>query len=300
VLLVDNSATVVYDPDKISEADIIQHIEDVGYDAKAVSRTSTPAIQPQIVSKDVSSGQPDATRQIRLYKVNLSIGGMTCASCVNTITHMLKNLKGVKESNVDLMNNSGYAIVEDKDLASTIENEIEDLGYEAKIMDVEPVTVQSSSQSDEEERQPRVTHVKIEGFFCEHCPAKANQVLEDLSKRFQITFTPSTLNNPVSTLTYIPSPPDFTLRTIRRAITELGFTISVVKPETLQDRAKLAQARERKRILLRSFAHHSRPFRPCHSHTIRHWSVLLRKGIQKLARCVEEAQRKGRYEESLD
>lgn len=253
VLLVDDSATVVYEPDKISEAEIVEHIENVGYDAKAVSSTPANEFSPRLGSKHGQTGKPAAPRQTGPYRINLSIGGLTCSSCASTITNMLKNMKGVKESNVDLMGDSGYAIVEDKDMASTIENEIEDLGYEAKVMNVEQVIDQSNDKNANKDgrQQPRIVHVNIQGYFCEHCPTKANKVLEDLAKHFRIIFTPSTLENTVSTLTYIPNPPDFTLRTFRRAITELGFTISVIKTETLQDRAKLAQLRERKRILMR-------------------------------------------------
>lgn len=162
-------------------------------------------------------------------------------------------MKGVKDHNVNLMSSSGYAIVEDKSLASSIASEIEDLGYEAKVMSVELVKDDSQEKGKgvDSQRPARTVHVKIEGFFCEHCPAKANKVLEDLSKRLKVEYTPSSLERHVSTLTYFANPPDFTLRTIRRAIAELGFTMTIERSETSQDRARKAQARERKRILIR-------------------------------------------------
>lgn len=253
VILLDNSATIVYDSALITEGKIIEHIEDCGYGASLISSEPIAANTQFSSNGSAASGKSRAKAKPGLYRVNLSIGGMTCASCVGAISNMLKNMSGVKDYNVDLMGSSGFAVTEDKSLAQTIASEIEDLGYEAKVMSVEPIQDdhQEKSKEPESTRSTRTVHVKIEGFFCEHCPAKANKVLEDLSKRFKITYTPSSLDKPVCTITYTANPPDFTLRTIRRAIAELGFTMSVEKPETSQDRARKAQARERKRILIR-------------------------------------------------
>lgn len=332
VVLVDNSATVVYDPSVITEEQVIEHIEDSGYGANLISSKPVPGSPSSTPVGLRSKGKsPDsAIPAQRRYRVNLSVGGMTCASCVGSISNMLKNLKGVKDYNVDLMGSSAYAVVEDEAMAQTLASEIEDLGYEAKVMDIEDLSTKpmyrvklsiggmtcascvgtignmlrnlagvkdyivdlmggsgsalvedkamaetivkeiedlgyeakvmaveevkgngAATGEEETTRRARTVHVKIEGFFCEHCPAKANKVLQDMSKRFDISYTPSSLEDPASTLTYTANPPEFTLRTIRRAIAELGFTLSVVKPETSSDRARQAQKRERRRILIR-------------------------------------------------
>jgi Cu+-exporting ATPase len=40
--------------------------------------------------------------------VELSIEGMTCASCVGTITNMLQNVRGVESYHIDLIERIGY------------------------------------------------------------------------------------------------------------------------------------------------------------------------------------------------
>ena len=166
VILVANLATVVYDPAIISENEIVEIIENAGYSAKFIS--SKLVID---YSHSAPQGRSKQSKlQTSLYRVNVSIGGMTCASCVGAIGNMLKNMKGVKEYNVNLMSSSGYAIVEEKSLATSVASEIEDLGYEAKVMSVELVKDdnQEKGKGPESQCPVRTVHVKIEGFFCEH------------------------------------------------------------------------------------------------------------------------------------
>lgn len=259
VLLVDNSATITYDPGLLTEADIISAIEDLGFEATCVSKKSVPGRRTD--GKDVQthkSTTPIRDSSVEGYRLQLSIEGMTCASCTGAVSNLLKSMKGVKDYEVNLIGACGTVTVEAEELAATVQSEIEDLGYDCKIMSVEAINRVPDKQVGQEKDvsgvsmvDVRTVKIRIEGFFCEYCPAKANRVLEDLSERFDITFTPSTLDDPISTLTYTADPPAFTLRTIRSALTELGFSLAVVKPETLQDRARLAQKRERQRILLR-------------------------------------------------
>jgi len=255
VLLVDDSATVVFDPHLTSEEDIIATIEDLGFEATCVSKASQTAESKSAAALGSHTRGRHEGPDERGYRIKLSIEGMTCASCTGAISNLLKGMAGVSDYDVDLMSGSGVATVATKEMAGTVQSEIEDLGYDCKIMSVTSLakehTANDAQPTTSSQDTSRTVDVRIEGFFCEHCPAKANRVLEDLSKRFDISYTQSTLQNPASTLTYIADPPAFTLRTIRSAITKLGFTLSIVKPETLQDRARLAQKRERQRILIR-------------------------------------------------
>lgn len=63
---------------------------------------------------------------------------------------------------------------------------------------------------------------------------------------------------PILTLTYTPSPPDLTIRTIVKAIEGAGdsaspFTAAIHRPPSLEDRARYMQRREQKHILQRLF-----------------------------------------------
>ena len=65
-------------------------------------------------------------------RVDVPIGGMTCASCVATIEHGVKDLPGVKEVNVNLATERG-TVVYDPDLVnvSKIVDTVNDPGYNA-------------------------------------------------------------------------------------------------------------------------------------------------------------------------
>jgi Cu+-exporting ATPase len=65
---------------------------------------------------------------------------------------------------------------------------------------------------------------------------------------------PPTLQDPVIRLTYEPSPPAFTIRDIVSAIVSCGsspFKVTVHKTPTLEDRARLLRAKEKRSLLYR-------------------------------------------------
>lgn len=257
VTLAYNTATVVFDSTVTTLEQIKEDIEDLGYDAavsssRAVTAKHPPPILPTQPEHDATGKLPDGNDGI--FRATLSIGGMTCASCVSAVGNALTGIDGLLDYSVDLLGSSASINVTAVTVVGRVRDEIEDAGYDCAILAVEevkpPRTVEAEQPSRGEESK-RTVDVTISGFFCEHCPAKANAALLDLSKRFDIFYTPSTLANPASSIMYTPSPPSLTLRTIRSAMTELGFALDVVKRETLQDRARQAQKEERRRLLIR-------------------------------------------------
>jgi copper chaperone len=66
-------------------------------------------------------------------KTNLTVEGMSCEHCVNSITKAVGALKGVATVNVDLQNKQ-VAVAYDPQLISihNIKEAIEDQGYEVK------------------------------------------------------------------------------------------------------------------------------------------------------------------------
>ena len=255
-MLVDDSATIVYDPGKITKEQILGTIEDLGYGTKCLSERLLKDLPSEVVRSGPrlsSTSQHDHTQ----VEITLSIGGMTCASCVGAINNMLSAMEGISKHEINLMDGSGKVVAESEGLAETVRSEIEDLGYDCKIMNLDSLTglhhgiAGRSKDSMTSRENMRTVNIRIQGFFCDHCPAKTNRVLESLAEQFQFSCTPSSLVRPESTLTYRADPPKFTLRTIQHALAQLGFTLQVIKPETLQDRARSVQRRERSRILLR-------------------------------------------------
>lgn len=95
----------------------------------------------------------------KLFKVSASLGGMTCASCVNAVNEQVKLLPFIKSFNVSLMNNSAeFVITEPKVNVDKIKNAIEDAGYEFSVVSIMPVVTVKS--------QSRTVNLSVTGMFC--------------------------------------------------------------------------------------------------------------------------------------
>ncbi|KAM1571086.1 hypothetical protein ACFX10_036014 [Malus domestica] len=123
VALLQSRADVVFDPRLVKDEDIKNAIEDAGFEAEVIPEPSASGTKPH----GTLSGQ-------------FSIGGMTCAACVNSVEGILKGLPGVKRAVVALATSLGEVeydpLVISKD---EIVNAIEDAGFDASL-------VQSSQQ----------------------------------------------------------------------------------------------------------------------------------------------------------
>ncbi|KAJ6389259.1 hypothetical protein OIU77_027572 [Salix suchowensis] len=118
VALLQNKADVVFDPALVKDDDIKNVIEDAGFEADILS-------EPGILKTN-----PDGT-----LLGQFTIGGMTCAACVNSVEGILRSLPGVKRAVVALATSLGEVeydpIVISKD---DIVNAIEDAGFDASLV----------------------------------------------------------------------------------------------------------------------------------------------------------------------
>lgn len=106
VTLLAQRAQVKYDPRKISPAQIVALIEDVGFTAQEEDQRT----------------------------VVLNVGGMTCAACVNTVESALRSIPGVAHVSVNLLTQRakvtfGKNAVALRDLIETVE----EVGFEASL-----------------------------------------------------------------------------------------------------------------------------------------------------------------------
>ncbi|KAK3432528.1 hypothetical protein EUGRSUZ_D00027 [Eucalyptus grandis] len=123
VALLQNKADVVYDPSLVKEVDIKNAIEDAGFEAEILPEPNS-----------------SKTKQQTTLLGQFTIGGMTCAACVNSVEGILRSLPGVKGAVVALATSLGEveydpAVISKDDIV----NAIEDAGFEASL-------VQSSQQ----------------------------------------------------------------------------------------------------------------------------------------------------------
>ena len=94
-------------------------------------------------------------------RVALSVDGMTCASCINTITGLLSDIPGVSDIVVSLLGKAATAVIPNAALASQLAEAINDGGYEAEVVSVQPLHALDAQAT--EETGPRTVSLRVEG-----------------------------------------------------------------------------------------------------------------------------------------
>lgn len=230
VTLLTNSATLVYTGPRSNIDKIIESIEDIGFEASLDEVKDNSRVE-----KSPPTG----------FVADISIGGMTCGSCVGTVTTALEELSFVTNVSVNLMSNSGRVEFKAQDDIGKILEKIEDIGYDASVSRVQPL-----ESDDVSSTRSRTVSIRVDGMFCHHCPEKVAASLRDLPE-VEVEDTLS-VKNPILKITYTPSP-TLTIRSILSAInaTHDSFTASVYRPPSIEDRSREIQQHERRRLLSR-------------------------------------------------
>ncbi|KAI8682737.1 hypothetical protein NCS56_00397000 [Fusarium sp. Ph1] len=182
-----------------------------------------------------------------LWRVTLSVGGMTCAVCVNTITEEIQKYPWISKVVVNLVSNSATIDYTDGDRTQDIVDAIEDLGYDAAIDQV--VNLDEQKQSADE----REVEIRVDGIFCSRCPDRIITTLKGLAPdRLQIYQEPS-VKNPIVRLRYTPKAPEFTVRHILQAIeaADEALKASIYHPPTLEERSRAIRAKHQRALLYR-------------------------------------------------
>ncbi|XP_057971296.1 copper-transporting ATPase RAN1 [Malania oleifera] len=114
VALLQNKADVVFDPKLVKDEDIKNAIEDAGFDAEIL---------------------PEPSKASGTLLGQFTIGGMTCAACVNSVEGILGKLPGVKRAVVALATSLGQVEYDPTVISKDgIINAIEDAGFEAALV----------------------------------------------------------------------------------------------------------------------------------------------------------------------
>ncbi|TID16900.1 putative copper-transporting ATPase HMA5 [Venturia nashicola] len=238
VSLLTNSAVVVFDGGKEKADDIVETIEDTGFD---VTLEKLEQEKPKTIAK------PKQQQESDLWRGQWAIGGMTCSACSGSITSALKLNTWIQSVDINLLSNSGTIVFHGKGNADVITGAIEDVGFDATLDSVVAVSDTHVEAVDRE------VFFEIEGMYCHHCPERIIEALrEDYGTEVEVEKEPST-DDPIMKLRYTARAPVFTIRSIFRTINAVdpAFFVSIHHPPTIEDRAKAMHARERKRILLR-------------------------------------------------
>ncbi len=112
------------------------------------------------------------------FTARISIGGMSCASCANSITAEVQQLDFVKEVNVNLLNNSAsLTYVGPKENIDKIVEQIDDIGFEASLDEVSPI---SRAPASPVSSAKFVSEIAITGMTCGSCVGGVTRGLEEL------------------------------------------------------------------------------------------------------------------------
>ncbi|KAF8195942.1 heavy metal translocatin [Mycena galopus ATCC 62051] len=255
-------SVTVHHLETLSADDIQAAILDAGFDVDlpqndpgTSKRHETHLQQCTLCQKERANEAHDRPNELQLppsrFRLTISVGGMTCASCVQSITRTLSELEGITDVVVSLLESSATAVIDRKELSEAASEAIEDCGFEAHIMSVEPIV---ASRRDDPNDTSRTVSLRVGGMFCKHCPMKAMAALEALGPRVVVVTPLTSYTDPVVTLSYEPGPPSFTIRTIIAALESANsppFDVTIHRPPSLEERAKAMHAREQRRLLLR-------------------------------------------------
>ncbi|ODV95301.1 hypothetical protein PACTADRAFT_50045 [Pachysolen tannophilus NRRL Y-2460] len=208
---VSNVATVIL-PNKQLVNNIIANVKDIGYSCSLI----------ELLPIERSTK----------YKITAAIGGITCAACASAINTAVKDLPFVSECAVNIVSKTGIFILDSdsKETLDRLKDSIEDIGYEFEL--VESVKISHASK----QIQSRTVNLKIDGMYCEHCPEIINDFLKSYGDAIVIN-NPISLSNPYVKFTYIPAPPDLTIRSLLKKINELSpvFKVELVKLVALDE-----------------------------------------------------------------
>ncbi|OLN85262.1 putative copper-transporting ATPase HMA5 [Colletotrichum chlorophyti] len=206
--------------------------ESAGYSRSGSSSASS--------SRRLLNGHPMASK----WRATLSVGGMTCASCVNAVKDELNKREWVDEASVNLVTNSATVIFTDKDNAAKITTIIDDIGYDAILEDLTELGGECGKDDEGEDvdganKTWRAT-VAIGGMTCASC---SNAIAEQLNKK---AWTSNVAVNLVTNSATV----DFTVEgkqdEIVQSIEDMGYdatlnSVSIVKSDNNDAKERTVQ-----------------------------------------------------------
>jgi P-type Cu+ transporter len=149
---------------------------------KMVKSSTVPADSPQqtpfqdCLPQAATTNGTDYSRELR-HRLALSVGGMTCASCITAITEALSQLSGVRDVSVLLLGHSATAILDNNVIVGDILEAIQVIGYEADVESLQPLNSGITSRKMDESLHVTLSVI---GMTCAACPSIIIQLLSEL------------------------------------------------------------------------------------------------------------------------
>jgi P-type Cu+ transporter len=171
--------------------------------------------------KDHSSNVP--------HRLTLSVGGMTCASCVIAVTQALTGLYSVHDVSVSLLGSSAVAILNDKAMVADVLEGITDIGYEADVASLQPLNMDATTV---EMGRPLHVSLSVGGMTCTACSTTITRLLseQDGVTDISVSLIGKSASLVVKSMELIP--------VIQDIIERAGYEASVVSMEPVKITSK--------------------------------------------------------------
>ncbi|KAI2876754.1 hypothetical protein CBS11852_10408 [Aspergillus niger] len=159
----------------------------------------------------------------------------------------IATLRASYSVDINLLSNSATVIFEGKDHLPEIARVIDDIGYEATLNDV------SELDRTLYRNRPREIAIHVSSMYCDHCPPRILGYLKQCAGEVKVEKILS-VTDPILEVSYTPNAPDFTIRHILASIStaDPNLKASLHHPPTLEERSQKINAREQRRLLLRT------------------------------------------------
>lgn len=216
------------------------------YDGSRTSETET-LVQP---TPSIAEHKPPLpSRSSDEFKAVISIGGMTCSSCVNAITAEVEGLEFTKDITVNLLTNSASLVYfGPRSNIDKVLERIEDIGFEAS---VDQINDNSPTRSPE----GYVAELAIGGMTCGSCVAAITSALEELP------FVSQSSVNLMSSSARVEVKARENIADVIEKIEDLGYdaSLSSVQPLVASDDSNTTRSRTVAIRVDGMFCHHCPP-----------------------------------------
>ncbi|PLB38496.1 putative copper resistance-associated P-type ATPase [Aspergillus candidus] len=221
------------------------------------SLSDTEPLAPQV--SDAASAEGSATMRVTpssqppkdhgRFRARVSIGGMSCASCVNSITDEVKHLDFVLDVTVNLLTNSATLVYRGpQENINKVVEQIDDIGFEASVDEVS--SEEMASPSDQRPPSTFVAELAINGMTCGSCVGAVTRGLQEL---------PFVTDVSINLLTHggrVEFKGRDNLDTLTEKVEDLGYDVSV---NSVSPTAAVADETETRSIAIHidgMFCHH--------------------------------------------
>ncbi|KAF3939006.1 hypothetical protein ABW19_dt0205327 [Dactylella cylindrospora] len=191
--------------------------------------------------------RPEEPKDDEKWLATLSIQGMTCSSCVNSIRGNLQSSSFIEKAEVSALTHSGNIVFSGKDNIDAIIDKIEAGGFDAEVVELVPFN------ASEFQTRERTITLQVEGLHCPNCPPRIMEAAESINSSLVSIVKPlTTLKDPTISIRYTPQP-DITARKLIEKLEAIdpAFKVSVKPVQSLEDRSEQVHRAEVRRIAIR-------------------------------------------------